>query len=103
MIVSRQVLKTNRLQAWFGDAARQLQVAGTYSLVFNGSLMVEDGMGCALCLDNIINVAGSDTLCFRPLEPRREAEMFIICKKYQIFSRAAERFLEVLKEMEKDA
>lgn len=103
LIVSRQVLKTNRLQAWFGDAARQLQVADTYSLVFNGSLMVEDGMGCALCLDNIINVAGSDTLCFRPLEPRREAEMFIIWKKYQIFSRAAERFLEVLKEMEKDA
>lgn len=60
-------------------------------------------MGCALCLDNIINVAGSDTLCFRPLEPRREAEMFIVWKKYQIFSRAAERFLDVLKEMEKDA
>lgn len=103
LIVSRQVLKTNRLQEWFGDIARQLHVAGTYSLVFNGSLMVEDGMGCALCLDNIINVSGSDTLCFRPLEPLREAEMFIVWKKYQIFSRAAERFLEVLQEIEKDA
>lgn len=103
LIVSRQVLKTNRLQEWFGDTARQLHVAGTYSLVFNGSLMVEDGMGCALCLDNIINVSGSNTLCFRPLEPRREAEMFIVWKKYQIFSRAAERFLEILQAIEKNA
>lgn len=101
LILSRQVLKNNRLQEWFGEAAGQLQINGTYSLVYNGSLMVEDGMGYAICLDNIINVSGSSSLCFRPLAPRQEAGMCIVWKKYQIFSRAAERFLEVLRDTEK--
>ena len=73
-----------------------LNIAGTYTLAFNGSLMVEDGMGCALCLDRIINLSEDSPLCFRPLEPRREAGMHIIWKKYQVFSRAAEKYLELL-------
>ncbi len=100
LILSRQVLKNNRLQEWFGEAAGQLQINGTYSLVYNGSLMVEDGMGYAICLDNIINVSESSSLCFRPLAPRQEAGMCIVWKKYQIFSRAAERFLEILRDTE---
>lgn len=101
LIISRQIYKTSRLQEWFGEPAGQLQVVGTYNLVYNGSLMVEDGMGYAICLDGIINVTGDSPLCFRPLEPRRQADMYIVCKKYQIFSPAAERFLNVLRDMEK--
>lgn len=101
LIVSRQIYKNSRLQEWFGEPAGQLQVVGTYNLVYNGSLMVEDGMGYAICLDGIINVTGDSPLCFRPLEPRRQADMYIVWKKYQIFSPAAERFLNVLRDMEK--
>lgn len=101
LIVSRQMYKTSRLQEWFGEPAGQLQVVGTYNLVYNGSLMVEDGMGYAICLDGIINVTGDSPLCFCPLEPRRQADMYIVWKKYQIFSPAAERFLNVLRDMEK--
>lgn len=100
LIVSRQMLKTSRLQEWFGEVAGQLQVSGTYNLVYNGSLMVEDGMGYAICLDGIVNVSGNSPLCFRPLEPRRQADMYIVWKKYQIFSPAAERFLAVLRDIE---
>ncbi len=101
LIVSRQMYRTSRLQEWFGEVGGQLQVTGTYNLVYNGSLMVEDGMGYAVCLDGIINVTGDSPLCFRPLEPRRQADMYIVWKKYQIFSPAAERFLNVLREIEK--
>lgn len=101
LIISRQIYKASRLQEWFGEPAGQLQVVGTYNLVYNGSLMVEDGMGYAVCLDGIINVTGDSPLCFRPLEPRRQADMYIVWKKYQIFSPAAERFLNVLRDMEK--
>ena len=93
LLVSRQVLKSPLLSEWFGEDRSAMNVIGTYTLAFNGSLMVEDGMGYALCLDRIINVDGS-ALCFRPLEPKREAGMHIVWKKYQIFSRAAEKYLE---------
>ena len=76
-----------------------LNIAGTYTLAFNGSLMVEDGMGCALCLDRIINLGEDSPLCFRPLEPRREAGMHIIWKKYQVFSKVAGTFLRSVREL----
>lgn len=98
LIVSRQIYKNNLLQEWFGETSNQLNIVGTYNLVFNGSLMVEDGMGYALCLDHIINVSGSSNLCFKPLEPKREAGMYMVWKKYQIFSKAAEKYLEVVQE-----
>lgn len=100
LIVSRQMLKSSRMQEWFGENAGRLQITGTYNLVYNGSLMVEDGMGYAICLDGIINVTGDSPLCFRPLEPKRQAGMYIVWKKYQIFSPAAERFLSVLRTIE---
>ena len=102
LMVSRQVLKGPLLPEWFGTGLDALNIAGTYTLAFNGSLMVEDGMGCALCLDRIINLGEDSPLCFRPLEPRREAGMHIIWKKYQVFSRAAEKYLELLEESRKE-
>ena len=56
------------------------------------------GVGCALTLDKLVNTEGSDILCFRPLEPRLEAGLYLVWKKYQVFTRAAEVFLEQLQQ-----
>ena len=58
--------------------------------------MVEEGVGYALCLDKLINTTGDSALCFRPLEPRLEVEVYIVWKKSQIFSKTSKKFLEVL-------
>ena len=99
LIVSRQALQEPDLQDFFRLEYDKLNIVGTYNLLFNGSLMVEDGMGYALCLDHIINVSGNGNLCFRPFSPKWEAEMFLAWKKYQILPKAAERFLQKLREM----
>lgn len=52
----------------------------------------------AISLDRIINTSGNSMLTFRPLSPGLDAEMRIIWKKYQTFSRHAEKFLQVLTE-----
>lgn len=100
LIFSRQSRFNPALKSWFGTYGDNLSVIGTYSLVFNGSLMVEDGMGYALCLDKIINVSGNSNLCFRPLEPKLTAGMYIVWKKYQIFSKVSESYLAALLEQE---
>ena len=74
----------------------QLHIVATYNLVFNASLLVDEGLGYALCFDRLINTRGS-SLCFRPFAPRLESTAYIIWKKYQVFSKAAERFLEDFK------
>lgn len=95
LIVSRQML-TDKDQV-----TENLNIVGTYNLLFNGSLMVDEGLGYALCLDKIINVSGGSHLCFRPLEPEVPQSMCVIWKKYQVFPKAAEKFLLKMQEMAK--
>jgi len=47
----------------------------TYNLLFNASLLVEEGLGYAICFDRIINTSGDSRLTFRPLSPSIEIEM----------------------------
>ena len=94
LIVSRASPESGSL---FGQVISN-NVVGSYSLVYNGSLMVADGLGYMLCLDKILNVTGDSLLCFRPLMPEIKAHMSVVWKKYQVFSKASQAFLSVLKE-----
>lgn len=95
LIISRQMADSKKIYDMLQRTDEQLNIVATYNLVFNGSLMVEEGMGYALCLDKIINVTGSP-LCFRPLDPAYEAGVSIVWKKYSVFTKAAEEFLQRL-------
>ncbi len=93
LIFSRQRSSKSSLIKWLGKNYDELNIVGTYNLLFNGSLMVKDGMGYALCFDKIINITENSSLCFRPLMPGLSESMHIIWKKYQIFPKAVEKFL----------
>lgn len=97
LILSAQKADAWPMSNWFGRDIKRLNVVATYNLVFNASLLVEEGLGYAICFDKLINVSGNSPLCFRPLSPTMEAEASIIWKRYHIFSRAADCFLRELK------
>lgn len=94
LIISRQAFQRKEFRAFFPCPPEKLNIAATYNLLFNGSIMVEEGMGYAICFDKIINVSGESELCFRPLKPQIEAGMSIVWKKYQVIAKAAEKFLQ---------
>lgn len=98
LIVSRQALDGSVLTLWLKSDKEQLNIVSTYNLVYNASLMVDEGVGIALCLDKIINVSGDSSLCFRPLKPKLEVGMSLVWKKYQVFSKAAEKFILKMQE-----
>lgn len=98
IIMSSQTLVGSQLSKWIGKDISNLNIVSTYNLVFNASLLVDEGMGYAICLDKLINTTGSSNLCFRPLYPSLEASLNIIWKKNQVFSRAAQTFLKLLQE-----
>lgn len=98
LIISRRVREGSQLESWLGRDFGALNVVATYSLVYNASLMVEDGLGAALCLDGIINTSGDSVLCFRPLTPAVRAGMSVVWKKYQVFSGVSQKFLELLRQ-----
>ncbi|MCH5277999.1 MAG: LysR family transcriptional regulator [Desulfovibrionaceae bacterium] len=95
VLCSRQ--SHNELAGWMGAARKPLNLVATYTLLYNASLMVEEGLGYALGLDGIIRSSEDSPLCFRPLEPRLDVGISLVWKKYQIFSKAAEKFLEYLR------
>lgn len=100
LILSRQENSSDGLASWIGRETSELEIVATYNLLFNASLMVEEGLGYAIGFDKIIHTSGSSKLSFRPLSPRREAGMSIIWKKYQVFSKASDKFMEQLKEIQ---
>ena len=97
LILSRQMDNKSGLYRWLRKEQAELHTVATYNLIYNASLMVDERMGYAFTLDKLVNTTGSD-LCFRPLKPRMELGMYLVWKKSQRFSRAAELFLERVQE-----
>lgn len=76
-------------------------IVATYDLVYNAAQFVKKGFGYVIALDKLINTTGDSDLCFRPLYPTLEAGLCIVWKKYQVFSKASNAFLQQLqKELE---
>ena len=97
LIASRQLEGEDGLSGWLGYGYEKLRVVATGNLVNTLVLAVEEGMGCLVTLDKLVDLSGSRNLCFRPLEPRLESWMYLAWKKYQVFTRAAEVFVSELK------
>lgn len=100
LILSHQKNQREAYHALLNCDIDKLNIVATYNLLFNASLLVEEGLGYAIGLDKIIYTGENSKLCFRPLKPAAEAEMSIVWKKYQIFSRAAEQFMRKLRELQ---
>lgn len=98
LIVSRATVGTRVSEQWFGLPTERTNIVATYSLLFNASLLVEEGLGYAICFNNILNVEGNDRLCFRTFRDTGQTPSHIIWKKHQSFNKASMVFLEELKQ-----
>lgn len=97
IILSRQSQIEENLNTWLNSNNRDFETVATYNLIYNASLMVDEGMGYALTLDKLINYTGTNDLKFIPLNPSITLQSSIIWKKNQIFSKTAKAFLSELK------
>lgn len=106
LILSMQTIEANShadaLMRWLGAPIVNLNVVATYNLAYNASLMVMDSIGVCISLRGIINVTGDSPFTFRPLSPPLADRLYIVWKRYPVFSRAARTFLEELRAMAHD-
>lgn len=100
LILSRQAIEDkkegNEFIKWFGSEYESLNIVTTFNLIFNAAIMVEKGIGYAVSIDRLVNTSEGSPLCFRPLEPGLCTGLDIIWRKDQLFSPAAELFMERL-------
>ena len=66
-----------------GLERKNLNVIGTYNLLYNASLLVKENIGYALCIDKLMNTSEESTLC--PLSPKLEAGLNILWKNIKHF------------------
>lgn len=99
LIISRQSYCDSKLSTLLGMDYNQLNIVATYNLLFNGSLLVDEGVGYAIGFDKIINVSGNSNLCYKPLLRQVDMKMSLAWKKYQVFTKAAEKFLLKIQEI----
>lgn len=98
LIVSRQALHQD-LTNLFGSDAHRLKIAADYDLAHNASLLVQEGFGYLLTFDHIADLSEETHLVFRPVAPALITRSHLIYRKYQIFSPAAEVFLEAFRNL----
>ena len=102
LICSRQAISDNNsdneFTRWFGPDFEKLNIVTTFNLIYNAAIMVDKGIGYAITIDKITNTSENSNLCFRPLKPELDSGLDMIWKKHQVFSSAAELFLERVSE-----
>ncbi len=99
LICSEQAMQVD-IPRWCREKADLLNLTGTVNLVYNGAVFVREGLGCLLAFDKLADTGPVSELCFRPLAPALETKMYVVWKKYQMFSPAAELLLKEMKQFD---
>ena len=97
LICSRQGMKAD-YPKFFREKVDALHVVATFNLIYNAAVLVREGLGYALSFDKLADTGTDSELCFRPLSPSLTSRMYVVWKKYQLFSPAAQLLLDELKE-----
>lgn len=73
-----------------------------YNLLSNIALLVEHGVGVAVCMDGALSLHASSELRFVPLVPERTTRSVLIWKKNQVFNTATSLFIQSLQVLRDD-
>lgn len=93
LIVSEQSFKAD-FPRWCGERIEQLNFTGFTTLFYNGTVFVKAGLGLLLTFEHLVE--NNSDLSFRPLNPTLENKMYVIWKKYQVFTPIAEVVINAL-------
>ena len=88
----------NQILHWMQCEERHLNIPAYYNILSNAALLVEAGMGCAVCLDGALSIHADPELCFRQIFPSYITRSVVMWKKNHLFSQAASLFIQAVQE-----
>ena len=96
LILHRRIGLQQEIAHWAQIEIERLHVAATYNvLVGDPSAVVQSGLGYLLITDDHLPEPLNPLLCFRPLPPSPEIRRALVPKRYVVFTKAADAFLQV--------
>lgn len=94
---SEQAAKVD-LPRWCGENIDQLNVMATFNLTGNAAVFAREGLGIAITFDKLVELDAKGDLCFRPITPVLQTKMYVIWKKYQVFTPVSQLLLNIFKQ-----
>lgn len=94
LILPKRSMIQNELLSWFGEHADSIDMVATYNLLYNSAIMVQNGIGSAICLNL---EAKYNNLSFVPISPKLEMSSLLAWKNNQIFTPAVSAFIDFTK------
>lgn len=82
---------------WIGEEEHRLNIVVNYNILSNTALLVEEGMGVAVCLDGALSIHHSPELRFIPLVPERFLRSVLIWKRNHVFNAATSLFIQMIR------
>ena len=79
---------------WLNREEKDLNIPLSYTLLSNAVLLVEEGLGCAFCLDGALAIHSSPHLRFIPIRPEHTTRSVLVWKKNHLFSPATSLFIK---------
>ncbi len=95
IVSSQSTAGSTTTSSFFEDEG--FDIVATYTLLFNASLLVERGVGVAVCLDGIVRTGEGTPFAFVPIEGLPKVGSHLLWKRFQPLSRACEVFLRTLR------
>ncbi|KRN28082.1 hypothetical protein IV38_GL001532 [Lactobacillus selangorensis] len=99
LIISSQHQVHDQFEAWLGAPLEKEQVVGTYNLIFNAALLVEQNFGTLVGFNNLIASTADNHLIFRPLAYFHAAQMNLVWKRGRELSPIAAAFLTEINQL----
>ena len=99
LILHRRIGLQRELSVWAQTEPEHFHIAAAYNVV-NGSPVpfVQAGLGYFLISEDQLPTELGEDVCFRPLNPPLILGHALVWKRYPVFSRAAEVFLEMIRQ-----
>lgn len=79
---------------WLKREEKDLYIPLSYTLLSNAVLLVEEGLGCAFCLDGALAIHSSQNLRFIPIYPEHTTRSVLVWKKNHLFSPVTSLFIQ---------
>jgi len=97
LIPPRRTIMQSEIANWFGVEIERLNIIASHNLLTNASLLVERGLGYAICVCGAYTIRSNDRTIFVPFAPERTTGHVLAWKKNRVFTTATSLFIDLIK------
>lgn len=97
LIIPKRGAMQNEILNWFHSKGQTPFIFATYNLFSNAVLLVEKGLGKAVCMDGALSIKNNEKIKFIPFEPEVITKGIIIWKKNQVNRTCISFFIDEIK------